>query len=85
MLPTGLTYAFLTTYEPFRTQIIFLCQPFKGVNPTTYVDSSANVLSLVDGGEQLENIPLFPLMVKSRQLDVVAVHASADTNYSWPE
>lgn len=45
--------------------------PFKGLNSSTYAESSQDVLSLVDGGEDGEVIPLAPLIVKSRAMDVV--------------
>jgi len=55
--------------------------PFKGLNSSTYAESSQDVLSLVDGGEDGQVIPLAPLIVKSRAMDVViALDASADLN-----
>jgi lysophospholipase len=60
-------------------------QPFRGLNAGTYSDSGAELLELIDGGSNLENIPLGPLFVKSRELDVIlAVDASADQN-TWPK
>ncbi|EEP77630.1 lysophospholipase [Uncinocarpus reesii 1704] len=47
----------------------------------------ANVVSLplVDGGEDLQNIPLHPLIQPERHVDVIfAVDSSADTEYNWP-
>ncbi len=42
-------------------------------------------LSLVDGGEDLQNLPLNPLIQPSRNVDVIfAVDSSADTEYFWP-
>jgi lysophospholipase len=39
----------------------------------------------VDGGEDLQNIPLSPLIQLVRSVDVIfAVDASADTGYRWP-
>ena len=41
-------------------------------------------LTLVDGGEDLQNIPLHPLIQPERHVDVIfAVDSSADTN-NWP-
>lgn len=42
-------------------------------------------LTLVDGGEDLQNIPLHPLIQPSRHVDVIfAVDSSADTDNHWP-
>lgn len=42
-------------------------------------------LYLVDGGEDLQNIPLYPLLQPERKLDVIfAYDNSADTDESWP-
>ncbi|KKK23911.1 hypothetical protein P175DRAFT_0469766 [Aspergillus ochraceoroseus IBT 24754] len=42
-------------------------------------------LDIVDGGEDLQNIPLHPLLQPERKLDVIfAVDSSADTTYNWP-
>lgn len=40
---------------------------------------------MVDGGEDLQNIPLNPLIQPIRGVDVIfAVDSSADTTYNWP-
>ena len=42
-------------------------------------------LTLVDGGEDLQNVPLHPLIQPEREVDVIfAVDSSADTNASLP-
>ena len=42
-------------------------------------------LDVVDGGEDLQNIPLHPLIQPERHVDVIfAVDSSADTGDSWP-
>ncbi|KAI0173573.1 lysophospholipase catalytic domain-containing protein [Hypoxylon sp. FL1284] len=42
-------------------------------------------LTLVDGGSDLQNIPLHPLIQPVRAVDVIfAVDSSADTTYNWP-
>ncbi|KAI6089753.1 lysophospholipase catalytic domain-containing protein [Hypoxylon rubiginosum] len=42
-------------------------------------------LTLVDGGSDLQNIPLHPLIQPVRAVDVIfAVDSSADTTYHWP-
>ncbi|KAL1850827.1 Lysophospholipase 1 [Paecilomyces lecythidis] len=47
--------------------------------------ASQQSLNMVDGGEDLENIPLHPLIQPERHVDVIfAVDSSADTTYSWP-
>jgi len=50
-------------------------------NPVAHVTD----LDLVDGGEDLQNIPLQPLIQPLRAVDVIfAVDSSADTTFSWP-
>ena len=59
---------------------------FQGVNPVTFQDSSSQWLSLVDGGSNLEQIPLGTLFTKARMVDViVAVDASSDDPDRWPK
>ncbi|KAF4211358.1 hypothetical protein CNMCM5878_002692 [Aspergillus fumigatiaffinis] len=42
-------------------------------------------LTLVDGGEDLQNIPLDPLLQPQRHVDVIlAIDSSADTTTRWP-
>lgn len=44
-----------------------------------------DTLYLVDGGEDLQNVPLHPLIQPQRNVDVIfAYDNSADTNESWP-
>jgi len=45
--------------------------PFYGVAPATFIDSAQTNLNLVDGGEDGEVIPLQPLLVKARGVDVI--------------
>jgi lysophospholipase len=62
------------------------------VNPFfNYTDNNAGLfastreLNLVDGGEDLQNIPLHPLIQPERHVDVIfAVDSSADTTAGWP-
>lgn len=59
--------------------------PFYGYHPETSLIYKEPALSLVDGGEDLENIPLHPLIQPFRHVDVIfAVDSSADTNNYWP-
>ncbi|KAL0935495.1 Lysophospholipase [Colletotrichum truncatum] len=58
--------------------------PFFGWNPSTNLNAKEKQLSLVDGGEDLQNIPLHPLIQPNRAVDVIfAVDSSADT-MNWP-
>jgi lysophospholipase len=48
-------------------------------------NAHSEILTLVDGGEDLQNIPLSPLTLSLREVDVIfAVDSSADTLTSWP-
>ncbi|KAI0313887.1 phospholipase B [Amylostereum chailletii] len=59
--------------------------PFQSISASTFQDSSSLYLSMVDGGENLENVPLGPMFVKARDMDfVVAVDGSFDTTDTWP-
>ncbi|KAH0842359.1 Lysophospholipase 1 [Fonsecaea pedrosoi] len=59
--------------------------PFYQYNPLTNPAANSSRLTLVDGGEDLQNIPLHPLIQPNRQVDVIfAVDSSADTTFSWP-
>ncbi|KFX99454.1 hypothetical protein O988_03848 [Pseudogymnoascus sp. VKM F-3808] len=59
--------------------------PFWHYNPATNRDAEVTQLSLVDGGEDLQNIPLHPLIQPVRAVDVIfAVDSSADTEFFWP-
>ncbi|KFY07420.1 hypothetical protein V492_07151 [Pseudogymnoascus sp. VKM F-4246] len=59
--------------------------PFYHYNPATNRDAEVTELSLVDGGEDLQNIPLHPLIQPVRSVDVIfAVDSSADTEFFWP-
>jgi lysophospholipase len=61
-------------------------QPFQGINPDAYQDSQSSVLELVDSGGDGEIVPFGPLLVKTRQLDViVAVDGSSDDTDNWPQ
>lgn len=59
--------------------------PFYGYHKENSRVYPEPALSLVDGGEDLENIPLHPLIQPFRHVDVIfAVDSSADTNNYWP-
>jgi len=59
--------------------------PFRGVNgPMGFDRSVSDELTIVDGGESAQNIPLSPLLAPARQVDVIlAADASADTDASY--
>lgn len=57
--------------------------PFYLYNKSPY--SQQPELDLVDGGEDLQNIPLYPLIQPQRHVDVVfAIDSSSDTGSYWP-
>lgn len=59
--------------------------PFYGYNAPTNAHANSNLLTLVDGGEDLQNIPFHPLIRSARDVDVIfAVDGSADTTTNWP-
>lgn len=58
-------------------------QNFQPDGGFTFESSSNDILQITDGGENGENVPLSPLLVKARELDfILAADASADTDYS---
>lgn len=59
--------------------------PFYNYANETSPYASQTALDMVDGGEDLQNIPLHPLIQPERHVDVIfAVDSSADTKYNWP-
>jgi lysophospholipase len=59
--------------------------PFYNYTHNDAIFSKSRQLSVVDGGEDLQNVPLYPLIQPERKVDVIfAVDSSADTKYSWP-
>jgi lysophospholipase len=59
--------------------------PFYHFNNDTNRNAQAMDLTLTDGGEDGQNIPLYPLIQPQRHVDVIfAIDSSADTTYSWP-
>jgi lysophospholipase len=64
--------------------------PFFGVNNATSRVATTDQLTLVDGGEDLQNIPFHPLIQPERHVDVIfAIDSSADTTAdnggaNWP-
>jgi lysophospholipase len=67
-------------------QFTIVHQPFHSVASTTFTESNSSWLELIDGGLNLENVPLGPLFVRARGLDtIVAVDGSADETDNWPK
>ncbi|GAP88698.1 putative lysophospholipase catalytic domain-containing protein [Rosellinia necatrix] len=59
--------------------------PFYKYHPESNGNADTELLTLVDGGEDLQNIPLHPLVQPVRAVDVIfAVDSSADTTYNFP-
>ncbi|KAI9724174.1 MAG: Lysophospholipase 1 [Chrysothrix sp. TS-e1954] len=59
--------------------------PFYHFNNKTNRNADSKRLTLVDGGEDLQNIPFNPLIQPIRNVDIVfAIDSSADTNDNWP-
>ncbi|EWZ28477.1 phospholipase A2 [Fusarium oxysporum Fo47] len=59
--------------------------PFYKYNPKNNSNADSTILTLVDGGEDLQNVPFHPLLVSDRQVDVIfAIDGSADTKTRWP-
>lgn len=63
---------------------IYQPNPFANV-PGADTIGSATYLALVDGGEDNQNVPFYPLQQPNRAVDVIfAYDNSADTDYNWP-
>ncbi|TVY88919.1 Lysophospholipase [Lachnellula willkommii] len=59
--------------------------PFYHFNNDSNRNADSTQLTLVDGGEDGQNIPLYPLIQPQRHVDVIfAVDSSADTDLYWP-
>ncbi|KAI0539614.1 lysophospholipase [Xylaria digitata] len=59
--------------------------PFYKYHPDTNGNADTELLTLVDGGEDLQNLPLHPLVQPVRAVDVIfAVDSSADTTFNFP-
>ncbi|KAK9480327.1 lysophospholipase catalytic domain-containing protein [Lipomyces japonicus] len=74
----------LEDYNSTRDFAAYGPNPFAGV-PDAYVKDDEYV-SLADGGEDGQNVPLLPLLEPSRQVDVIfALDNSRDTDQGWPD
>ncbi|KAH7302849.1 lysophospholipase catalytic domain-containing protein [Stachybotrys elegans] len=59
--------------------------PFRNYNNRHPISSDSERLTLVDGGEDGQNIPYHPHLITERQVDVVfSIDSSADTELGWP-
>lgn len=64
---------------------IYAPNPFKRNAGWRSTIQQAPFLALVDGGEDGQNVPLYPLVQPERKVDVImAFDNSADTDSSWP-
>ncbi|KAF4121916.1 lysophospholipase [Geosmithia morbida] len=60
--------------------------PFQGWNEAENYDANLTRLTLVDGGEDSQNIPFHPHLFGERAVDVIlAFDNSADTELGWPQ
>ncbi|GAO18021.1 uncharacterized protein UV8b_00862 [Ustilaginoidea virens] len=60
--------------------------PFRGWNPAANPGANSTRLTLVDGGEDLQNVPYHPHLLRARAVDVVfSLDSSADTDSGWPD
>jgi lysophospholipase len=75
----------LNKYGEQNQDISVWPNPFFGFNSNVNVNAKSTILTLIDGGEDLQNIPFHPLLRPNRQVDVVfAIDGSADTSTRWP-
>ncbi|KAK6818818.1 lysophospholipase [Apiospora arundinis] len=64
---------------------VYSPNPFYHYNNKTNPSAAEKTLTLVDGGEDLQNMPLHPLIQPERAVDVIfAVDSSADTDNNFP-
>ncbi|KAI1326946.1 lysophospholipase catalytic domain-containing protein [Xylariaceae sp. FL0255] len=64
---------------------LFDPNPFYKYNSDTNPSANEQTLTMVDGGLDLQNIPIQPLLQPNRAVDVIfAVDSSADTNFNFP-
>ncbi|KAH6696424.1 lysophospholipase catalytic domain-containing protein [Leptodontidium sp. MPI-SDFR-AT-0119] len=88
-IPDKLNHALTSTLERIGSNendvSLFKPNPFFGYNNNTNENAQSTQLTLVDGGEDGQNIPLSPLIQPFRAVDVIfAVDSSADTAFFWP-
>lgn len=60
--------------------------PFYGFNPSSNLNYNHTQLALVDGSEDLQNIPYHPHLHPERKVDIVfSFDSSSDTETGWPD
>jgi lysophospholipase len=81
---TLIVTAILQILNETQEDIAIYPNPFRGINGSANTVSSFENVTLVDGGEDLQNIPLWPILQKERNVDFIfAVDSSADIQ-NWP-
>lgn len=88
-LPSPIRSVFTSLLSDFSKNMddisIYEPNPFRGYQGAANPSAMTNQLTLVDGGEDGQNIPLNPLIQPVRNVDVIfAVDSSADTANNWP-
>ncbi|THH04642.1 hypothetical protein EW146_g10126 [Bondarzewia mesenterica] len=85
---SGILYVLSRQLQEVRTRADDVANwpsPFQGIKSGNFEDSGSRWLELIDGSSNRENVPLGPMFVKARGLDVIlAVDASADDPQGWP-
>ncbi|ORY72587.1 lysophospholipase catalytic domain-domain-containing protein [Leucosporidium creatinivorum] len=77
--------ASFTSQPNQQLDISAIPSPFEGVHRNTYEDSDQTQLRLMDGGMNGEVVPIYPLAVKKRGVDVlIAADATADSATQSP-
>ncbi|KAI5293504.1 Lysophospholipase 1 [Ascosphaera acerosa] len=76
----------LTAFDESQNDIApYAPNPFYNFANETNPFADHEQLTLVDGGEDKQNVPLHPVIQPARNVDVVfAIDSSADTDHNWP-
>lgn len=71
-------------YAVYKNPFYKYSSPSGQANPANLISAQAE-LNLIDGGESLQNNPIFPLLQPARGIDVILVNDnSADTSDNFP-
>ncbi|KIW94373.1 uncharacterized protein Z519_04349 [Cladophialophora bantiana CBS 173.52] len=85
ILANAITKVLAEINEDNNDVSLYSPNPFYQYNIDTNPNADSRTLFLVDGGEDLQNIPLHPLIQPARKVDVIfAIDSSADTKTNWP-
>ncbi|EXJ53608.1 phospholipase A2 [Cladophialophora psammophila CBS 110553] len=85
ILANAITKVLAEINEDNNDVSLYSPNPFYRYNIDTNPNAESQTLFLVDGGEDLQNIPLHPLIQPARKVDVIfAIDSSADTKTNWP-